>query len=583
MSLVLFAVMLAIIGVSLFITSAELDRASEQEILAHNIAQAATELGYLTNDYVSNGEPQQKTRWETRFTQVSSALDNLDASDPTTAAIVADTKASLRSLQTVFADVANTIAINPPTDPTAHLAFIQVSWSRLQVPSQAIIFDATRLPNVFEERASQVHLMQLILLVSIVIMIAGYFMVNYFLVYRRTLRSIGEIQTGARFIGAGNFDYVLPSKYDDEISDLSRSFNKMTASLKTITASKSDLEKEMARRAEAEEELRITNEELRISNENLQANARKLEESINDLEASRQALRSSEAKSQAMIKYAATGIYELDYRGPRFLSVNDAMTHILGYSQEELLTINPMELLDAKSAALFGRRVIDQLAGRPIDPSVEYTIRRRDGSTLSAVLNITTNYKKDEPTAVLVVAHDVTERKRAEEALKRSNQKINEILSSISDDFYVLDRDWNFAYANRQFTSKTGKEPEDVIGNNIWQMFPEYLGTILEDNFRAVMDKRQMRRFEDGDKHNDRWYRITAFPSAEGITVLGEDVTEIMKAKESLGRSYEELERINRVAVGRELRMIELKKEINRYYIATGQPPRYELDLDEDK
>jgi hypothetical protein len=70
------------------------------------------------------------------------------------------------------------------------------------------------------------------------------------------------------------------------------------------------------------------------------------------------------------------------------------------------------------------------------------------------------------------------------------------------------------------------------------------------------------------------------FPSAEGITVLGEDITEAKKAEEALRQSYEELERINRAAVSRELKMIELKKEINKYYVATGQPPRYFIDED---
>jgi PAS domain S-box-containing protein len=91
---------------------------------------------------------------------------------------------------------------------------------------------------------------------------------------------------------------------------------------------------------------------------------------------------------------------------------------------------------------------------------------------------------------------DITERKRAEEQLERSNQKLNEILASIQDDFYVIDHNWIFIYANRQFTSKLGKEPEDLIGNNVWKMFPKHVGMALEENFRAAMEKREVRRFE---------------------------------------------------------------------------------------
>ena len=53
------------------------------------------------------------------------------------------------------------------------------------------------------------------------------------------------------------------------------------------------------------------------------------------------ALRESEAKANAMIRYAPTGICEIDYRGPKFISVNDAMCQILGYSREELISMGP--------------------------------------------------------------------------------------------------------------------------------------------------------------------------------------------------------------------------------------------------
>ncbi len=132
---------------------------------------------------------------------------------------------------------------------------------------------------------------------------------------------------------------------------------------------------------------------------------------------------------------------------------------------------------------------------------------------------------------VSVHAHDNTGRKKTESDLEQQNQKINEILSSIQDDFYVLDREWNFVYTNRQFTSKIGKEPADFLGKNIWEMFPKHIGTIFEENFRAAMEKRELRRFEIGGKYTDAWYSMTAFPSAEGITVLGTNITERKQAE----------------------------------------------------
>lgn len=133
-----------------------------------------------------------------------------------------------------------------------------------------------------------------------------------------------------------------------------------------------------------------------------------------------------------------------------------------------------------------------------------------------------------------VYAFDITERKMIEQALGDSNRKLTQVLDSIQDDFYVLDRDWVFVYASRSFTSRVGKEPADFVGNCIWEMFPKHLGTVYEENLRAAMEKREIRRFEVGGKYTDAWYSMACFPSPEGITVLGTDITERKRAEESL-------------------------------------------------
>ncbi len=122
---------------------------------------------------------------------------------------------------------------------------------------------------------------------------------------------------------------------------------------------------------------------------------------------------------------------------------------------------------------------------------------------------------KPEERKVAILFNDITERKRAEAAhreseasLARSNQKISEILSSIKDHFYVLDRNWKFVYANKQFTGKIGKEPEDFIGNNIWELFPNHVGSVLYENFQASMEKGEIRRFDVGGQYTDAVYSI---------------------------------------------------------------------------
>lgn len=139
---------------------------------------------------------------------------------------------------------------------------------------------------------------------------------------------------------------------------------------------------------------------------------------------SEHALRESEAKANALIKYAPTGIFEIDYRGPSFINVNDAMCQILGYGREELFSMGPAALLDDNSRALFADGIRRQLAGERIEETVEYLVRKKDGTFINAILNVSVNLAGNDPGRALVVAHDVTERKRMEEELKRSRDEL---------------------------------------------------------------------------------------------------------------------------------------------------------------
>jgi len=87
-------------------------------------------------------------------------------------------------------------------------------------------------------------------------LLGAFLLVSYLLTYRHILKSMVTLQAGAAVIGSGNLDFVIEEKRNDEIGDLSRSFNQMTTDLKAVTASKTELEREVTERKKAEEELR---------------------------------------------------------------------------------------------------------------------------------------------------------------------------------------------------------------------------------------------------------------------------------------------------------------------------------------
>jgi PAS domain-containing protein len=213
-------------------------------------------LGYTANSYLLYGESQLHTRWESTFDELSTDLSNLNEVGPEEQVVVDSIKTNLVSLRTIFTDVSTTIERNSQT-PGGFFdrSFIQVSWSRIEVQNQAVVFDASRLFRILDSQRNQARQRSTTLLFVLVIVFAIYIFSTYLLFFRRTLKSLSELSAGTRVIGSGNLDYTVPEKHKDEVGDLSRAFNRMTTELKKVTASKADLEKEILERIKAEEGL----------------------------------------------------------------------------------------------------------------------------------------------------------------------------------------------------------------------------------------------------------------------------------------------------------------------------------------
>ncbi len=265
-TMLLFGIIMVIIAASAIITHQELERTSQQENLAANIAQGASELSYLSNDYLIYRESQQLKRWQSRFASFSNQMAGLNVDKPEQLALVRSIKANEQRLKQVFDSVASAVGGPSQNRSTAlELAFLQVSWSRMAVQSQGLVSDASRLSQLLHEQMDQLTETRTKLMYVMVGLFGAFLLASYMLTYRRILKSIMTLQARAAVIGSGNLDFVIEEKRNDEIGDLSRAFNQMTINLKAVTASKADLEREVAQRKQAEEDLRQQREWLRVT------------------------------------------------------------------------------------------------------------------------------------------------------------------------------------------------------------------------------------------------------------------------------------------------------------------------------
>jgi PAS domain S-box-containing protein len=133
------------------------------------------------------------------------------------------------------------------------------------------------------------------------------------------------------------------------------------------------------------------------------------------------------------------------------------------------------------------------------------------------------------------------EKRRTEQELENSNQRLREILDSIQETFWQVDRDWNFVYVSKNFADAAKLKQDGIIGQSIWKLFPNHLGTPFEKNLRETMEKKEIRRFEINGKYTDAWYAMTISPSSVGISALGTDITSHKRLEEQLASEKKRL------------------------------------------
>lgn len=124
--------------------------------------------------------------------------------------------------------------------------------------------------------------------------------------------------------------------------------------------------------------------------------------------------------------------------------------------------------------------------------------------------------------------------------MKTTQLQLEEILGSISDAFYAVDKDWNFTFFNKEAENLLGKKSNEVLGKSIWELFSPALGTELETVYRRVAKKGRAESFEYLYPGNGSWYEINTYPSNGGVSVYFKNIDERRKASEALESAYRE-------------------------------------------
>ena len=154
-------------------------------------------------------------------------------------------------------------------------------------------------------------------------------------------------------------------------------------------------------------------------------------------------------------------------------------------------------------------------------------------------------------TKVVGTVLDVTERKQADEALRKSSSRIEDILESVTDTFWALDRDWRFTYINRRALARVRKAKsqeltrEEVLGQNVWELFPVLVGSVIYDKYHEALGEQKTVHFEAYSEPSGGWVEVHVYPSKEGLSVYSQDITERKRVEEQLSYHAHLLENIH--------------------------------------
>ena len=179
-------------------------------------------------------------------------------------------------------------------------------------------------------------------------------------------------------------------------------------------------------------------------------------------------------------------------------------------------------------------KLAEQLISGKIDRNtVQHRNYTKDGSVIWCEwYNSILKDEKGKVVTVLSLVQDITERKNAEAALIRSEEKFRAIVEQVTDAFIALDKNWCVVYLNEQAGEMIQQDPDTMIGRNVWEVFPDAVGSSTYIAFHQAMKEQSHTCKIDYYKPLDLWYEIHVYPSAGGLSLFIRDITEMKKAEQ---------------------------------------------------
>jgi PAS domain S-box-containing protein/putative nucleotidyltransferase with HDIG domain len=185
---------------------------------------------------------------------------------------------------------------------------------------------------------------------------------------------------------------------------------------------------------------------------------------IEEKQQAEEALRRSEEKYRTVLEEMEEGYFETDFAG-NLTFLNDAGCRNLGYPREELIGKNNRQYTDAANA----KKVLEAFnelyrTGKPCRVS-DYETIKKDGT--KAIKELSVSLMRDQegkPIGFRGISRDITERKRAEERLRQSEERYRTIIETMQEGYFEADLKGRYTFANDALCRRQGYSKDELIG-----------------------------------------------------------------------------------------------------------------------
>ncbi|QEM02683.1 PAS domain S-box protein [Mucilaginibacter rubeus] len=230
-----------------------------------------------------------------------------------------------------------------------------------------------------------------------------------------------------------------------------------------------------------------------------------------------------------------------DEQGPRIIYVNNAFTKMTGYTAAEVLGKSPRILQGPNSDRAELARLNEAIRNWL---SCEITIinYKKSGEQFWINTSITPiANEKGTFTHWIAIERDVTEQKLAEQKLNSSYKERNEILESIGDGFFAMDKNWVVNYWNKRAEVILEKPREEVIGRDLRDIYPDIPGRATYEHYKKAFKEKTVQSFETLSPAVNRWFDVMVYPSENGLSVYFKDITERLLHSKAIEQQNEKL------------------------------------------